>query len=68
MKAKGWEQATRLNGKVYFVVSARIDEPQDAHVDDVFCIKLRKAKVVGEVKNGHIVAGYFTLLHLNESR
>lgn len=62
LKGKGCTLAIRLDGKAYFVEGTDIDQHGDAHADDGFCNKIRKAKVQGEVVNGKFVATYFQLL------
>ena len=49
-------------GKSYFVEGTKIDEHGDAHAHDGFCSAIRKAEVVGEVKNNKFVVSHFKLL------
>src|SRR5689334_2729192 len=51
MKGKGCSLAMRMDGNNYFVDGTDIDSHGDAHADDGFCNKVRKAKVQGEVVN-----------------
>ena len=62
MKGKGCSLAVRMEGKSYFVDGTDIDSQGDAHADDGFCNKVRKAKVQGEVVNGRFKSTYFQLL------
>lgn len=62
MKGKGCSLAVRMDGKSYFVDGTDIDSHGDAHAEDGFCNKVRKAKVQGEVVNGRFKATYFQLL------
>lgn len=62
LKGKGCSLAVRLDGKAYFVDGSDIDSHGDAHADDGFCNKIRKANVQGEVVNGRFKATYFALL------
>ncbi|EIA09522.1 DUF6370 family protein [Flavobacterium frigoris] len=62
LKAKGCDLAVRIDGKAYFVDGSSINEHGDAHATDGFCEAIRKAAVVGKVKNNRFVATSFTLL------
>lgn len=62
LKAPGCTLAVRIDGKAYFVEGSDIDSHGDAHADDGFCNKIRKAKVQGEVVNNKFKATYFQLL------
>lgn len=62
MKGKGCSLAVRIDGKPYFVDGTGIDDHGDSHGDDGFCSKIRKAEVVGEVKDNRFVASSFKLL------
>lgn len=62
LKGKGCSLAVRMDGKAYFVDGTDIDSHGDAHADDGFCKKIRKAKVQGEVVQGRFKASYFELL------
>lgn len=59
---KGCDLAVRIDGKSYFVEGSKIDDHGDAHAQDGFCHAVRKAEVVGEVKDGKFVVSSFTLL------
>ncbi len=59
---KGCDLAVRIEGKSYFVEGTKIDEHGDAHADDGFCNAIKKAEVIGEVKDGKFVVSYFKLL------
>lgn len=62
LKGKGCSLAVRMNGKAYFVDGTAIDDHGDAHANDGFCNKVRKAQVQGEVVDGRFKATYFKLL------
>lgn len=62
LKGKGCSLAVRVDGKAYFVDGSDIDSHGDAHADDGFCNKVRKANVQGEVVNDRFKATYFKLL------
>jgi hypothetical protein len=62
LKAKGCDLAVRIDGKAYFVDGSSIDEHGDAHASDGFCEAIRKAEVVGKVKNNRFIATSFKLL------
>lgn len=62
LKGKGCDLAVRLNGKAYFVDGTAIDDYGDAHADDGFCKKVRKAEMQGGVVKGRFQASYFKLL------
>jgi hypothetical protein len=62
LKGKGCALAVRMDGQSYFVDGSDIDSHGDAHADDGFCNKVRKAKVQGEVVDGRFKATYFELL------
>lgn len=66
MKAKGCDLAVRIDGHSYFVEGTSIDAYGDAHAQDGFCNTIRKAEVVGEVKNQRFVVRSFTLLPKQE--
>lgn len=59
---KGCDLAVRIDGKSYFIDGTKIDEHGDAHAKDGFCEAIRKAEVVGEIKNDRFVVSYFKLL------
>lgn len=62
MKGKSCDLAVRIDGKPYFVDGTTIDEHGDAHAEDGFCNKIRKASVTGKVENGRFKATSFTLI------
>ena len=62
MKGHGCELAVRIDGKSYFVDGTSIDSHGDAHADDGFCAKIRKASVVGEIINDRFQVSSFKLL------
>ncbi len=62
MKGQGCNLAIRVDGKSYFVDNTKIDDHGDAHADDGFCNKVRRADVTGKIVRGRFVASEFTLL------
>ena len=63
MKGKGGcDLAVRVDGKSYFVDGTDIHKHGDAHAEDGFCSAIRKAEVVGEVKDNKFIASSFKLL------
>jgi hypothetical protein len=68
MKGKGCNLAVRMDGKSYFVDGSKIDDHGDAHADDGFCNKIRKANVSGTVVNDRFVATSFKLLPEEKSK
>jgi hypothetical protein len=61
---KGCDLAVRIDGKSYFVDGSKLDDHGDAHAEDGFCSAIRKAEVVGEVKDNKFVVTSFKLLPL----
>ena len=61
---KGCDLAVRIDGKSYFVVGTKLDDYGDAHAEDGFCSTIRKAQVVGEVKDNLFVVTSFQLVPL----
>jgi len=59
---RGCDLAVRFDGKAYFVEGTKIDEHGDAHAEDGFCEKIRKAEVQGEIKDNKFKVTYFKLL------
>lgn len=59
---KGCDLAVRIGDKAWFVDGTRIDDHGDAHADDGFCNKVRKALVQGEVVGDRFKVTYFKLL------
>ena len=62
MEGHGCELAVRIDGKNYFVDGTSIDSHGDAHANDGFCAAIRKAAVIGEIKNNRFVVTEFKLL------
>jgi hypothetical protein len=54
--------AVRIDGAVYPVEGATLDDHGDAHGADGMCNVVRRAKVVGTVVDGRFVATSFELL------
>jgi hypothetical protein len=63
---KGCDLAVRVDGKAYFVEGTDIHKHGDAHSADGFCSTIRKAEVVGEVKDNKFVVTHFKLLPVKE--
>ena len=66
MKGKSCDLAVRIDGKSYFVEGTNIDAHGDAHAKDGFCASIRKAEVIGTLKNNKFVVTYFKLLPLTQ--
>ena len=66
MEGKSCDLAVRIDGKSYFVEGTNIDSHGDAHADDGFCSTIRKAEVIGEIKDNKFVVTYFKLLPLKQ--
>lgn len=64
---KGCDLAVRIDGKSYFVDGTKLDDHGDAHAEDGFCSAVRKAEVIGEVKDNKFVVTYFKLLPAEDS-
>ena len=62
MKGYGCDLAVRIDGKTYFVDGTTIDSHGDAHADDGFCAKIRKAEVVGKIVDNRFKVTSFKLL------
>ena len=62
MKGHGCDLAVRIDGKSYFVEGTHIDKHGDAHAEDGFCETIRKAEVVGTIKDSTFVVTHFKLL------
>jgi hypothetical protein len=65
LKGKGCDLAVRLEGKAYFVKGTNINDHGDAHDENGFCNKVRKAEVQGELVKNQFVVTYFKLLPVN---
>lgn len=68
MNGKSCDLAVRINGIAYFVDGTQIDDHGDAHANDGFCEKIRKAEVKGSVINNRFVATHFKLLPEEKSK
>lgn len=66
MKGYGCDLAVRIDGKTYFVDGTTIDSHGDAHADDGFCAKIRKAEVVGEIVANRFKVTSFKLVPKNK--
>ena len=66
MEGKSCDLAVRIDGKPYFVEGSSIDAHGDAHAKDGFCASIRKAEVIGTLKNNKFVVTYFKLLPLTQ--
>jgi hypothetical protein len=64
MEGKSCDLAVRIDGKPYFVEGTSIDAHGDAHAKDGFCASIRKAEVIGTLKNNKFVVTSFKLLSL----
>lgn len=62
MEGHGCDLAVRIEGKTYFVDGTHLDAHGDAHAADGFCSAIRKAEVVGELKDNRFKAKSFKLL------
>ena len=62
MEGYDCDLAVRIDGKIYFVKGTSIDSHGDAHAKDGFCASIRKAEVVGELKNNLFFVTYFKLM------
>jgi Family of unknown function (DUF6370) len=62
MEGKECDLAVRIDGKSYFVDGTHIDKHGDAHAEDGFCAKVRKAEVIGEIVDNRFKVTYFKLL------
>ncbi len=68
MKEPGCNLAVRIDGVPYFVEGAKLDGFGDAHGKDGMCNAIRKAEVIGEVRDGKFVAQSFKLLPVEEAK
>lgn len=64
---KGCDLAVRMDNKTYFVEGTTMNNHGDAHAKDGMCSAVRKAEVVGEVKDNRFVATSFKLLPVESS-
>lgn len=62
MEGKSCDLAVRIDGKSYFVEGTNIDSHGDAHAKDGFCASIRKASVIGTIKDNKFVVTYFQLI------
>lgn len=62
LKGDGCSLAVRINGKAYFVDGTEMSKHGNAHASDGMCNTIRKAEVIGEVKNDRFKASSFKLL------
>lgn len=61
MEGKSCDLAVRIDGKSYFVEGTNIDAHGDAHANDGFCASIRKAAVIGTIKDNKFVVTHFKL-------
>jgi len=59
---KGCDLAAVVDDKPYFVEGTTLNDHGDAHATDGFCSAVRKAEVVGELKDNKFVVTSFKLL------
>lgn len=59
--------AIKLDGKLYLVDGAKIDDFGDAHADDGFCNATKKAKVQGDTSSSFFKVTYFELVKSKRS-
>ena len=68
LKGRSCDLAIRIKDRAYFVDGTNIDDHGDAHADDGFCNKIRKAKVSGYIVKDRFVATSFKLLPEGKSK
>lgn len=68
MEGYDCDLAVRIEGKTYFVKGTSIDAHGDAHAKDGFCARIRKAEVVGELKNNIFFVTYFKLMPIQQPK
>ncbi len=68
MEGHGCDLAIRIEGKTYFVKGTLLDSHGDAHAKDGFCARIRKAEVVGELKNNIFFVTYFKLMPIQQPK
>jgi len=59
---KGCDLAIRIDNKTYFVDGVNMNSQGDAHGHDGMCNVVRKAQVVGTIKDDRFIASSFKLL------
>ena len=59
---KGCDLAAVVDDKPYFVEGTTLNDHGDAHAADGFCSAVRKAEVIGELKDNKFVVTSFKLL------
>lgn len=60
---EGCDLAIKIDGKAYFVDGAHIDDFGDAHDKKTgFCEVVRKANIIGEIKNNRFKASSIKLI------
>lgn len=62
MPGSGCTLAVKINDQPYYVSGVDIDDYGDAHAQDGFCLKVRKAKVTGVLKDEQFSVKNFELL------
>ena len=62
MKGEDCDLAVRVNGHSYFVDGVNPKSLGDPHASDGICETIRKARVTGQIKDGHFVTATFELL------
>jgi hypothetical protein len=62
MKSKDSDLAVRVDGKSYFTKGTKIGDHGDAHAKDGFCNAIKKAEVVGEIKDNYFVVSSIKIL------
>lgn len=62
MKGNGCDLAVRIDGNAYFVDGTSIDSHGDAHANDGFCAKIRKAEVLGKIVENRYKVTSFKLV------
>jgi hypothetical protein len=68
MEGYDCDLAVRIEGKIYFVKGTSIDSHGDAHAKDGFCARIRKAEVIGELKNNIFFVTYFKLMPIQQPK
>jgi len=65
---QGCDLAVRIDGKSYWLDGTNIHGHGDAHGAGGFCTTVRKAEVVGEIKDGRYKASSFKLLPIEKPK